>query len=133
MEEKKVKELEQELSRIDKRRKEITKEISDLKDRIAVKKYKNMIGECYRHPNYYCGSPRSDHWYVYSRIIGISGARDSFNEPVYITESIQKTCDGRIEYNPRNHEFMDSNEIGGWVKISLEEFMKEKRNILCLS
>ena len=45
MEEKKVKELEQELSRIDKRRKEITKEISDLKDRIAVKKYKNMIGE----------------------------------------------------------------------------------------
>ena len=132
MEEKKIKELEKELREVDERRKEIIKEMADLRAKIATKKFKDMIGGCYKHPNYYCGSPRSEHWYIYSRITGISGV-DSLGDPIYVTESIQKTCDGRIEYNPNNHETMNSNDVGGWIKISFEEFMKARTEILCLT
>ena len=132
MEEKKIKDLEKELREVDERRKEIIKEMADLRAKIATKKFKDMIGGCYKHPNYYCGSPRSEHWYIYSRIIGISGM-DSLGDPIYVTESIQKTCDGRIEYNPNNHETMNSNDVGGWIKISFEEFMKARTEILCLT
>lgn len=132
MEEKKIKDLEKELREVDERRKEILKEIADLRAKIATKRFKDMISGCYKHPNYYCGSPRSEHWYIYSRIIGISGV-DSLGDPIYVTESIQKTCDGRIEYNPNNHETMNSNDVGGWIKISFEEFMKARTEILCLT
>lgn len=132
MEEKKIKDLEKELREVDERRKEIIKEMADLRTKIATKKFKDMIGGCYKHPNYYCGSPRSEHWYIYSRITGISGI-DSLGDPIYVTESIQKTCDGRIEYNPNNHETMNSNDVGGWIKISFEEFMKARTEILCLT
>lgn len=132
MEEKKIKDLEKELQEVDERRKEILKEMADLRAKIATKKFKDMIGGCYKHPNYYCGSPRSEHWYIYSRITGISGI-DSLGDPIYVTESIQKTCDGRIEYNPNNHETMNSNDVGGWIKISFEEFMKARTEILCLT
>jgi hypothetical protein len=132
MEEKKIKELEKELREVDERRKEILKEMADLRAKIATEKYKDKVGECYKHPNYYCGSPRSEHWYIYSRITGISGI-DSLGDPIYVTESIQKTCDGRIEYNPNNHETMNSNDVGGWIKISFEEFMKARTEILCLT
>ena len=132
MEEKKIKDLEKELREVDERRKEIIKEMADLRAKIATKKFKDMIGRCYKHPNYYCGSPRSEHWYIYSRITGISGM-DSLGDPIYVTESIQKTCDGRIEYNPNNHETMNSNDVGGWIKISFEEFMKARTEILCLT
>jgi hypothetical protein len=132
MEEKKIKDLEKELREVDERRKEIIKEMADLRAKIATKKFKDMIGGCYKHPNYYCGSPRSEHWYIYSRITGISGM-DSLGDPIYVTESIQKTCDGRIEYNPNNYETMNSNDVGGWIKISFEEFMKARTEILCLT
>ena len=132
MEEKKIKDLEKELREVDERRKEIIKEMADLRAKIATKKFKDMIGVCYKHPNYYCGSPRSEHWYIYSRITGISGM-DSLGDPIYVTESIQKTCDGRIEYNPNNRETMNSNDVGGWIKISFEEFMKARTEILCLT
>ena len=132
MEEKKIKDLEKELREVDERRKEILKEMADLRAKIVTKKFKDMIGGCYKHPNYYCGSPRSEHWYIYSRITGISGI-DSLGDPIYVTESIQKTCDGRIEYNPNNHETMNSNDVGGWIKISFEEFMKARTEILCLT
>ena len=132
MEEKKIKDLEKELREVDERRKEILKEMADLRAKIVTKKFKDMIGGCYKHPNYYCGSPRSEHWYIYSRITGISGM-DSLGDPIYVTESIQKTCDGRIEYNPNNHETMNSNDVGGWIKISFEEFMKARTEILCLT
>ena len=132
MEEKKIKDLEKELREVDERRKEIIKEMADLRAKIATKKFKDMVGGCYKHPNYYCGSPKSKHWYIYSRITGISGM-DSLGDPIYVTESIQKTCDGRIEYNPNNHETMNSNDVGGWIKISIEEFMKARTEILCLT
>ena len=132
MEEKKIKDLEKELREVDERRKEIIKEMADLRAKIATKKFKDMIGVCYKHPNYYCGSPRSEHWYIYSRITGISGM-DSLGDPIYVTESIQKTCDGRIEYNPNNRETMNSNDVGGWIKISFEEFIKARTEILCLT
>lgn len=132
MEEKKIKELEKELREVDERRKEILKEMADLRAKIATEKYKDKVGECYKHPNYYCGSPRSEHWYIYSRITGVFGV-DSLGDPIYVTESIQKTCDGKIEYNPNNHETMNSNDVGGWIKISFEEFMKARTEILCLT
>ena len=81
MEEKKIKDLEKELREVDERRKEILKEMANLRAKIATKKFKDMIGGCYKHPNYYCGSLRSEHilknnWYLWDGFSRGSNLRD---------------------------------------------------------
>ena len=130
-EKERLKELERELSRLNTRQVEIRREVTDLRSRIATEKYASSVGKCYKHDNRYCTSCGGERkpWYVYSRILSVY-SEDSTGEPVYITESIQKTVDGRIEYNPKAHESMHAG-VGAWREIPRSEFEEMKKKILC--